>query len=114
LPHAIALSPEGNVYVADRENGRVQWFSPEGEYRGVWDLGGRIVGIDFSPAGELFVSAEPKGAPPQEQAVVLQIDRESGKVLGKIADFGHELRVGSDGTLLPASLGDRITIYRPR
>jgi DNA-binding beta-propeller fold protein YncE len=114
LPHAIALSPEGNVYVADRENGRVQWFSPEGEYRGVLDLGGRIVGIDFSPAGELFVSAEPKGAPPQEQAVVLQLDRESGKVLGKIADFGHELRVGSDGTLLPASLGDRITIYRPR
>lgn len=114
LPHAIALSPEGNVYVADRENGRVQWFSPEGEYRGMLELGGRVVGIDFGPAGELFVSAEPKGAPPQVQAVVLQLDRESGKALGKIADFGHELRVGNDGTLLPASLGDRITLYRPR
>lgn len=114
LPHSIALSPEGEVYVADRENGRVQWFSPEGEYRGTWDFGGRVIGIDFGPAGEFFVSAEPKSAPPQQEAVLLRVDRASGAILGKIVDFGHELSVGNDGTLLPASLADRITIYRPR
>jgi hypothetical protein len=112
LPHSISLSPEGEVYVADRENGRVQWFSPDGEYLGVWEFGGRVIGIDFGPGGEFFVSAEPKGAEPQKEAVLLQIDRASGSIVGRIDDFGHELSVGNDGTLLPSSLTDRITIYR--
>jgi NHL repeat len=113
LPHAIALSPEGDVYVADRENGRVQWFSAGGDYLGEWHFGGRTIGIDFGPGGDLFVSAEPKGAEPQQEAVVLRIDRASGNIVGKIEDFGHELSVGNDGTLVPASLSDRITVYRP-
>ncbi len=32
LPHGIAVSPDGKVFVADRENDRVQVFSPEGDY----------------------------------------------------------------------------------
>src|SRR5262245_6307445 len=36
LPHGIAVDPRGTVYVADRENSRVQLFSPEGEYLAEW------------------------------------------------------------------------------
>lgn len=113
LPHSIAMSPEGNVYVADRENGRVQWFTPDGEYLGEWRYGGRVLAVAFSSDGELYVSAEPKGAVPQQEATLLRIDRRDGSILGKLDDFGHELGIGADGTLLPASLTDRITIYRP-
>ena len=38
LPHGIALDSAGTVYVADRENSRVQLFSAEGELRAVWDF----------------------------------------------------------------------------
>jgi DNA-binding beta-propeller fold protein YncE len=36
LPHSLAISPEGNVYVCDRANARVQIFTPEGGFIGMW------------------------------------------------------------------------------
>ncbi len=32
IPHSVCLDAEGLVYVADRENSRVQVFTPDGEY----------------------------------------------------------------------------------
>jgi hypothetical protein len=36
LPHAIAIDKRGVVYVADRENGRVQRFDLGGRWLGEW------------------------------------------------------------------------------
>jgi DNA-binding beta-propeller fold protein YncE len=36
LPHGIAVDRRGVVYVADRENSRVQLFSPEGRFLAEW------------------------------------------------------------------------------
>ena len=113
LPHGIAVSPEGEIYVADRENGRVQWFSPDGDVLGQWQFGGRILSVAFSPEGEFYISAEPKDAPQQSEAVLLQVDRSDGSIVGKLDVFGHELSVGADSSLIPASLSDRITVFRP-
>ncbi len=38
LPHGIAVDSAGTVYVADRENSRVQLFGPEGELITIWDF----------------------------------------------------------------------------
>jgi hypothetical protein len=37
IPHGIAVDRQGIVYVADRENSRVQLFSPEGKYLDSWN-----------------------------------------------------------------------------
>lgn len=37
VPHGIAIDADGIVYVADRENSRLQLFSPEGDYLKSWD-----------------------------------------------------------------------------
>lgn len=36
VPHTIALDAAGRVYVGDRENARVQVFSPEGKFLSQW------------------------------------------------------------------------------
>jgi DNA-binding beta-propeller fold protein YncE len=35
-PHGIWVHPDGRVFVCDRENDRLQIFSPDGEYLGSW------------------------------------------------------------------------------
>jgi DNA-binding beta-propeller fold protein YncE len=36
VPHGIAVDEQGTVYVADRENSRIQLFSPDGVYLTEW------------------------------------------------------------------------------
>jgi DNA-binding beta-propeller fold protein YncE len=36
VPHGIAVDLNGTVYVADRENSRIQIFSPDGQYLSEW------------------------------------------------------------------------------
>jgi DNA-binding beta-propeller fold protein YncE len=36
VPHGIAIDSEGIVYIADRENSRIQLFSPEGRFLREW------------------------------------------------------------------------------
>lgn len=35
-PRGLALAPNGNIYVADSRNHRIQYFSPDGAYLGGW------------------------------------------------------------------------------
>ena len=36
LPHTMAIDPDGTLYVSDRANQRVQIFSPDGKFKGMW------------------------------------------------------------------------------
>ena len=36
VPHGIAVDREGTIYIADRENSRLQLFSPDGNYLREW------------------------------------------------------------------------------
>ena len=36
LPHSLLIGPDGNVYVCDRENSRIQVFSQSGEFITMW------------------------------------------------------------------------------
>jgi sugar lactone lactonase YvrE len=58
-PYDLALGPEGEVYVCEYENARVQRLGPDGTFERAWGARGRAVGELWSPWG---VALRPDGA----------------------------------------------------
>ena len=56
LPHGIWCAADGRVFVADRENDRIQIFSPDGAYLATWTDVQRPTGIYMDRAGRIYVS----------------------------------------------------------
>ena len=56
LPHGIACSADGRVWVCDREADRIQIFSPDGEYLSQWTDTQRPTHITFDSKGNVYVT----------------------------------------------------------
>jgi len=60
-PNGVALAPNGNVYVVDAGNFRVQYFTPAGSFLGAWATSGEteLLGagkIAVAPNGNVYVT----------------------------------------------------------
>lgn len=56
LPHGIALDSDERVYVADRENSRIQIFDPEGKYLAEWTEVARPMQVFIDRQDNVFVA----------------------------------------------------------
>jgi len=56
IPHGIAIDQDGMLYVADRENSRIQRFAPDGSYIDEWNEIARPCQVFIDPAGCIFVA----------------------------------------------------------
>lgn len=56
LPHGIAIDSGGQVYVADRENSRVQLFSRTGDFRGAWEWPNRPCDVFVDAQDRVYVA----------------------------------------------------------
>lgn len=56
VPHGIAVDRVGNVFVADRENSRIQIFCPEGSYLAEWTDVARPCQVFFDAEGMAYVA----------------------------------------------------------
>jgi hypothetical protein len=56
LLHSVWVHTDGRVFVCDRENSRVQIFSPAGEYVGGWNAVGRPQDLSIDKENHVFMS----------------------------------------------------------
>ncbi len=56
LPHGIWVHPDGRVFVADRENDRIQIFTPDGRYLEEWTDVQRPTQLQITPDGLVYVA----------------------------------------------------------
>ena len=101
LPHSIQIDANGVIYVADRENGRIQRFDLEGHYQGEWSQYGKTFGLKLD-GDAIWLSSIPRG-PNSVPGWLIKLDRRSGKVLGVVDSEGnHGMDVLPNGELLSA------------
>ena len=102
LPHSIQIDENGIVYVADRENGRIQRFDLQGKYLGEWDQYGKTFGLKLDK-NAIWLSTQPRNLPNNAKGWLIKLDRKTGKVLGYVNSEGnHGMDVMTSGDILQA------------
>jgi len=92
LPHGITIDRDNIIYIADRENGRVQKFDLDGKYLGEWPLG-RTYSVRAS-GGSIWATMQPIDMPVPSPGWIVKLDRKSGKVMGSVESNGlHSVTV---------------------
>jgi len=114
LPHSIQVDERGIVYVADRENGRIQRFDRRGTFLGEWLQYGKTFGLKL--VGEaIWLSTIPRG-PNTAPGWLIRLNRDTGAITGYVESQGnHGVDVTTSGDLLLAPGPDQIPQrYRAR
>lgn len=88
LPHGIAMDARQVLYVADRENGRIQKFTRDGKYLGQINGLGKTFSLTIRN-GALWIGSQPRNEPNGAPGWIMKLDPETGKVLGRIDSPGH-------------------------
>ena len=107
LPHSIQIGPDNIVYVADRENGRVQRFDRTGVFLGEWTQYGKTFGLKLV-GDALWLSTIPRG-PNTAPGWLIKIDKVNGTVLGYVESQGnHGMDVMTSGDLIQSPGPDQV------
>jgi len=102
LPHSIQIDENGVIYVADRENGRIQRFDLQGKYLGEWSKFGKTFGLKLDKDAMWFTSIPrgPNGVP----GWVMKVNRKTGELLGYAESIGnHGMDVLPNGDVICTS-----------
>ena len=83
LPHSIVIDEDGIIYIADRENGRIERFDLDGKYLGEFPNLGRTYSLKLS-GGALWAGMAPLNEPTGAPGWLVKMDRKTGKILGYV------------------------------
>lgn len=110
LPHSIVIDDKGIVYVADRENGRVQRFTLDGAYIGEWFVGGKPFTLALD-SRSLLVDVRMVDSAKVARPTLVRINLDSGLPVGRvIMPGGHGISATRDGTELLVPSGAKLFV----
>jgi DNA-binding beta-propeller fold protein YncE len=106
--HGAAVDSRGRVYVADRENNRIQIFDREGRFLKEWTHLGSPMSIQIGPGDQLWVLGDDSALEiltyDSLAGRVMRVDLETGRILGSMPTPGHILSLSPSGDLYVASI----------
>ena len=115
IPHNIATDRDGYVYVADRENHRVQVFDSNGKYETQWNNLHRPCTICISEEQHVYIGELGAGAPVSRDVPNIgpriTVLNTSGERLARFGDKGSGLDVGQFVAPHGISLDSQGNIY---
>ena len=92
IVHGIAIDGQGNVYVADEGNKRIQVFDTEGTFKKAFENVGSPTAICLTTGAKPVLYVAHTGDPDgMEDAAIFKLDLD-GNVLGKFGKAGKELK----------------------
>jgi DNA-binding beta-propeller fold protein YncE len=80
-PHSIVIDAQSNLYVADRQNGRIQVFDTDGKFKQEWRVGGNPWSLCLTPGPHPVMYVGSVG-----RVIKVSLD---GKVQGTMGKFGR-------------------------
>src|SRR5579871_819209 len=78
-PHSLVIDDNDTIYVADRQNNRIQSFDTDGNLKQIWRLPGPAWALCLTPGPRQVMYAGSIGK-------IFKIDMATGKIIGQ---FGH-------------------------
>jgi len=112
IVHGIAIDNEDIVYVADRENGRIQRFQRDGTYLGTWDGLGKMFALFFD-GSVLWAAVQRLDRPDGSQGWLLRLNTDDGRIVDLIAiPETHSVSVTSQGEALIGVWPNRVFWYQ--
>ena len=125
IPHGIDLDKNGNVYVADRENNRIQKFDAEGKFIAVWQnkiteqlysvaidhKNDYLFGIDYMTVNDTIVKGSDIFRFDLNTNLQMQFGR-TGFYEGPISRY-HDILIDDEGSIYVADiLGNKVQKFR--
>jgi 6-bladed beta-propeller len=100
LPHSIQIDERDIVYVADRENGRIQRFDRNGKFLSEWPKYGKTFSVTLQ-GNALWLGTQQRNEPNLSPGWLLKVDRDTGNVLGYVDMTGvHGMDAMANGELV--------------
>jgi len=115
LPHSIVVDENNILYVADRENGRIEKFDLEGKYLGEIGHLGRTYSVQLGADGTLWAGMAQLSDPTGSPGWLVKLDRKTGMILGYVrvaeASALHSVEDAGGGQPMTGA-GDKIIWFR--
>lgn len=112
LPHGIAIDADEIVYVADRENGRIQRFTRDGKFVNEITGQGKTFSLTIRD-GFLWIGTQPRDQPNGAPGWLKKLDRKTGGVLGVVDSSGHHsIDVTPDGEIFTSVRPDQLLWFK--
>ena len=125
IPHGIDLDTDGNVYVADRENNRIQKFDANGNFIALWqneitdqlysvtidNMKNHLFGIDYMTVNDTIVKGSDIFRFDLNTNLQMQFGR-TGLYDGPISRY-HDILIDDEGSIYVGDiLGNKIQKFR--